>query len=95
MKILYRISDGGNIKNKPNYVHNKKAMFLHFINTFKEYDIRIFADNISDETYQFIVKHYDSTKIIKIALGNAKSFMYCLDYAITNFADDEKSLQTN
>jgi len=34
MKILYRISDGGNNKIKLNFVYDKKLMFLHFINTF-------------------------------------------------------------
>ena len=90
MKIFYRISDGGNVKNKPSYVHNKQLMFLHFINIFRDHDIYVFADNVCDETYNFLIDHYDSSKITKISLGNSKSFMFTVDYAIANFSEDEK-----
>ena len=54
MKISYRISDGGNNKPKPDYVYNKKLMFLHFIKIFANYDIYVFADNVKDDTYTFL-----------------------------------------
>jgi len=54
MKILYRISDGGNAKEKLTFVYDKKRMFLHFIKIFKNHDIHVFADNVSEETYQFL-----------------------------------------
>lgn len=92
MKILYRISDGGNSKTKPNYVYDKKRMFLHFINTFKNNYIYIFADNVSEDTYQFLVNNSNpnSSSVIRTSLGNSKSFMYCLDFAIEKFSGDEK-----
>lgn len=90
MKVLYRISDGGNIKNKPAFVHDKKQMFMHFINTFKEHDIYVFADNVSNETYNFLISCYNPTKINRISLGNSKSFMFTLKYATEHFADNEK-----
>jgi hypothetical protein len=90
MKILYRISDGGNSKEKPFFVYDKKRMFLHFINIFKNNDIYIFADNVSEDTYNFLIKNYDSSMIFRISLGNSKSFMYIVDYVISNFDNNEK-----
>ena len=45
MKVLYRISDGGHTNNKQPYVNDKKGMFLHFLNVFRNYDIYVFADS--------------------------------------------------
>lgn len=89
MKIIYRISDGGNVKNKPNYV-TKKGCFLHFLNIFKNYDIYVIADNVCEETYQFLISHIDSTKVIKTQLNNAASFIYSVEFAIHHFQDNEK-----
>ena len=89
MKVIYRISDGGNPKTKPHYI-TKKGCFLHFIKIFKEYDIYVVADNVSEETYKFLCLHIDQTKIMQTSLGNAKSFLYCIDFALTNFNDDAK-----
>ena len=55
MKILYRISEGGNNKVKPDYVHDKRLMFVHFLKVFKDHDIYVFADNVCDELYNFLV----------------------------------------
>jgi hypothetical protein len=90
MKILYRISDGGNVKFKPNYVENKYTMFLHFINIFKNNDIYIFADNVKEDLYRFLINNYDSSKIFRTSLGNAGSFIHVVDFAIKNFNDNEK-----
>ena len=91
MKILYRISDSGHNKWRPHYVNNKQKMFLHFMNIFKNEDIYIFADNVSDETFKFITDNAGlSKKIIRINLGNSKSFMFCFNYAINNFNNDDK-----
>ena len=90
MKILYRISDGGNNKYKPTYVYDKQQMFLHFINIFKNNDIYVFADNVGEDTYNFLKDNYEPSKIIRISLGNSPSFIYCMDFAISNFNNDEK-----
>jgi predicted heme/steroid binding protein len=94
MKVLYRISEGGNIKNKLGFVHDKKQIFLHFIKIFKENNIYIFADNVSDELYTFILDNYnkynDNNKIFRISLGNAKSFLHVTEFAINNFDENEK-----
>lgn len=87
MKILYRISDGGYNKIKPAYV-TKRGIFLHFLKIFKNYDIYVFADNVSEDTYNFLRQH--TKKIIRTSLSNAGSFMFSLDFAITRFDNNEK-----
>jgi hypothetical protein len=90
MKILYRISEGGNSKVKPSYVYDKQSMFLHFINVFKSHDIYVFADNVGEDFYTFMTENYIPSKIFRLSLGNGASFMYSLDFAIKNFDDNEK-----
>jgi len=91
MRVLYRISDGGNVKLKPDYVHDKKRMFLHFLAIFEHKDIYVFADNVKDETFDFISNHFhDSSKLFRINLGNASSFLYTVDFAIQHFHENEK-----
>ena len=90
MKILYRISEGGNNKVKPEYVYDKRVMFLHFLKVFKEHDIYVFADNVGDELYNFLVENFISDKIFRISLGNGPSFVFTLDFAIENFKDNDK-----
>ena len=68
----------------------KRKMFLHFINIFKNNDIYVFADNVDEELYNFLTSNYNPTKIFRISLGNAPSFMYCVDFAINNFNINEK-----
>jgi hypothetical protein len=88
MKVLYRISDGGYNKKKPEYV-TKQGVFLHFLKIFKGYDIYVFADNVSDETYTFLQKYIDSTKIIRTFLSNGQSFMHAVNYACRSFSENE------
>jgi len=89
MKVLYRISDGGYNKIKPTYI-TKQGCFLHFLKIFQNYDIYVFADNVNEDTYHFLQKNIDSSKIIRTNLSNAGSFMYSLNFAINHFNDDEK-----
>ena len=90
MIVLYRISDGGYNKIKPSYVCNKQSVFLHFLKIFKNYDIYVFADNVSENTYNFLKEHIDNKKIIRTSLSNAGSFMFSLNYVIAHFNDNEK-----
>jgi hypothetical protein len=89
MIVLYRISDGGYNKIKPHYV-TKRGCFLHFLKIFHEYDVYVFADNVTDETYNFLSQHVNPDKIIRTSLSNAGSFMYSLDFAVSKFSDDQK-----
>jgi hypothetical protein len=91
MKIIYRISDGGNAKNKPHYI-TKRGCFLHFLSIFKNMDIYIVADNVSEETYQFLAAHIQPEKIFRTSLYNSASFLYSVDLAIRLFPDDEEKV---
>lgn len=84
MKILYRISNGGNNKYKLPFVYDKKKMFLHTINIFKGHDLYIFADNVSNDLYEFIMTHAKGN-VYRLSLGNSKSFLYVVEFAIREF----------
>jgi hypothetical protein len=89
MKIIYRISDKGEVKAKLHFV-TKRGIFEHFCIRFKDYDIYVVADNVSDETYNFIQQFVVESRIHRTLLGNARSLLYSFDLAIKEFADDEK-----
>ena len=87
MKVFYRISDGSHDKRKPEYLTKQKT-FLHFLSVFKKYDIYVFADNVKRETYTFLCQYLPHYKIIETKLGNSKSFVYALDFALKFFPDE-------
>jgi len=84
MKIIYRISDSGYNKVKPNYINNE-ACLKNAIQTFPwfEHDWVILADNISEET-RTMIKKYISEKFIKdVSVGHgAGTFNLALDEAL-------------
>lgn len=88
MKIIYRISDGGYSKNKPPYV-TKWGVFQHFMSVFHGYTIYVVADNVSDETYEFLTHHITPDKIMRTQLNNAGAFMYSVNFAKNTFSDDD------
>jgi len=88
MKIFYRISEASYNKNKPQYVANKLNVFHKFYLIFKEYNIYIVADNVSDQTYE-ILKNYDKIEIFRTKLSNAGAFMYAVNYSLLNFQENE------
>jgi hypothetical protein len=89
MKIIYRFSDKGNVKNKPEFV-TKINCLQNMLNVFKDYDIYIIADNISDESYEFLSNHIpEKNNIYRTELSNCGSFIYSVLFAINNFNDEE------
>ena len=90
MKIIYRISDAGYNKVKPDYINNETCL-KNFCNVFFDHihDILIIADNCSTSTIDMINKYIDLVNIIKVSVGNgAGTFNLALDNALT-YADDE------
>jgi len=90
MKVIYRISDAGYNKIKPDYINNETCL-KNFCNVFFDHihDILIIADNCSDATIDMINKYIDPINIIKVSVGNgAGTFNLALDKALT-YADDE------
>ena len=89
MKIFYRYSDSINNKGRPFYFSKEKCL-RGFIERFKDHSIYIIADNVSDETLQFLSNYVNKDNIIRTCLHNAKSFLFSVRVAIDNFNDDDK-----
>ena len=89
MKIIYRISDAGYSKVKPEYVNNELCL-KNFCNVFFDqiYNILVIADNCSDDTIAMIKKYIDPINIRKVSVGHgAGTFNLALDMALKY--DDE------
>ncbi len=90
MKIIYRISDAGYNKIKPDYINNENCL-KNFCNVFFDhiYDIHIIADNCSEPTIDMIKKYIDPISIEKVSVGHgAGTFNLALDKAL-KWDDDE------
>lgn len=90
MKLIYRISDSGYNKVKPDYINNEKCL-KNFCNIFFDhiYDIHIIADNCSEPTMNMIKKYIDPINIEKVSVGHgAGTFNLALDKAL-KWNDDE------
>ena len=90
MKIIYRISDTGYNKTKPDYINNENCL-RNFCNIFFDYiyDIHILADNCSEPTMDIIKKFIDPINIEKVSIGHgAGTFNLALDNAL-KWEDDE------
>lgn len=90
MKIIYRISDSGYNKVKPDYINNENCL-KNFCNVFYDhiYDIHIIADNCSEPTINMINKYIDPANIEKVSVGHgAGTFNLALDKAL-KWEDDE------
>ena len=84
MKIIYRISDAGYNKVKPDYIDNEKCL-QNFCNAFYEHinDIHIIADNCSEPTIDMINRYINPANIEKVSIGNgAGTFNLSLDKAL-------------
>jgi len=88
MKIIYRISDAGYNKIKPDYIDNEQCL-KNAVNVFKDADWSIIADNISEETNDMIQKYKSRDHILYVNKGNgAATFNLALDEALT-YDDNE------
>lgn len=88
MKIIYRISDTGYNKIKPDYITNENCL-KNFISVFGNKDLEIIADNCSKETLQMITKYCHPNKITSVSIGHgAGTFNLALEKAL-KWDDDE------
>ena len=86
MKAIYRISDAGYSKVKPEYIDNDKCL-NNFTSLFNE--VQIIADNCCDETLLMIRKHVLKKQITEVSIGSgAGTFNLALDMAL-KYDDDE------
>ena len=82
MKIIYRISDTGYNKVKPDYINNELCL-ANATKVFKDADWSIIADNISKETSDMIEKYKSKDHIYYASKGNgAATFNLALDEAL-------------
>lgn len=88
MKIIYRISDTGYNKVKPDYINNENCL-KNAVNVFNDADWSIIADNISAETNDMIQKYKSRNHIYYTSIGHgAGTFNLALDESL-KYNDDE------
>jgi len=88
MKIIYRISDAGYNKVKPEYINNELCL-KNATTVFKDANWNIIADNISAETNDMIQKYKSRDHIDYVSVGHgAGTFNLALDLAL-KYNDDE------
>lgn len=83
MDVFYRISDAGYKKIKPDYINNETCL-NNFVTKFANMsNIKVIADNVSDDTYNMICKYVDKENITKVSIGHgAGTFNLALDMAL-------------
>lgn len=80
MKVIYRISDAGYNKVKPDYITNENCL-RNAVEVFGKDNFHVIADNVSDTTEQMILKYVND--IQKVSIGNgAGTFNLALDCAL-------------
>jgi hypothetical protein len=88
MKIIYRISDAGYNKVKPDYINNENCL-ANATKVFKDADWSVIADNVSEDTNNMIQKYVTRSSIEYVSIGHgAGTFNLALDEALT-LDDDE------
>lgn len=88
MKIIYRISDAGYNKVKPDYINNE-ACLKNATKVFKDADWLVIADNVSEPTENMIRKYVAEDRIKWVSVGHgAGTFNLALDEAL-KLDDDE------
>ena len=88
MKIIYRISDAGYNKVKPEYINNESCL-QNATEVFKDADWYLIADNVSDQTNTMMQKYVplNCTEYQSVGHG-AGTFNLALDKALTYNDDD-------
>ena len=88
MKIIYRISDTGYNKIKPNYIGNEQCL-KNATEVFKNANWLVIADNISEETENMVRKYVAEDCIEYVSMGHgAGTFNLALDEAL-KYDDNE------
>ena len=89
MRIIYRISDAGYNKVKPDYVNNEVCL-KNARETFKDADWLVIADNVSEPTKKMIQNYIEEDSDVEyVSVGHgAGTFNLALDEALT-LDDDE------
>jgi len=86
LHIFYRLSDKGENKERLDIINNK-ACLNNFLREFPEDQIIIIADNVKDETIEWL-QSYNFKYIHRTSLGNSGSFWFCYKLAMNLDFDD-------
>ena len=89
MNIIYRISDAGYNKVKPDYINNENCL-KNATEVFKNASFLVIADNVSEPTKKMICKYIkEDSDVEYVSVGHgAGTFNLALDEALT-LDDDE------
>ena len=86
MQVIYRISDTGYQKEKPDYINNQNC-FENALRTFNKANWWVIADNVGEETSKFL--HSELKTIEHVSVGHgAGTFNLALNIAL-NLPDNE------
>jgi hypothetical protein len=80
MHVIYRISEIGYPKDKPNYINNKNC-FENALQIFNKANWYVIADNVSDETKEYLNSKVETVKYVSVGHG-AGTFNLALDVAL-------------
>ena len=86
VNIFYRLSDGGNPKEKPSYIR-KEYCLSNFVFNFRDDNITVIADNVSESTRKMIQQHEVNIEHTDYKSGG-KAFIHALEMACK--LEDEK-----
>jgi hypothetical protein len=86
MFVIYRISDAGYQKDKPEYINNQNC-FENALRTFNKAFFWVIADNVGDETKEFLNSKLKTVEYVSVGNG-AGTFNLALDIAV-NLPNDE------
>jgi hypothetical protein len=81
MHVIYRISEIGYPKNKPNYINNKNC-FENALQIFNKANWYVIADNVSNETKEYLNSKVETIKYVSVGHG-AGTFNLALDVALS------------
>lgn len=91
MVIVYRISDVGYPKEKPDYINNENCLR----NAVEKFPLDqclwyVVADNVSESTLNMICKYIPQAKIECVSVGHgAGTFRIGYEYALSHYSDDD------
>ena len=80
MHVIYRISEIGYLKDKPNYINNKNC-FENALQVFNKANWYVIADNVRDETKEYLNSKVEAVKYVSVGHG-AGTFNLALDVAL-------------
>jgi len=88
MRIIYRISDSGYNKIKPDYINNE-ACLLNALDMFstEQHEWLVIADNVSEETKNMIEKYILNVEYVSVGHG-AGTFNLALNEALKHGEDE-------